>query len=368
MTEENPTGGTIQGTVRDDEGNPVEGARVYYSSQAISASGVTRTGKDGTYVSEEMPSGTYVVRVVGRDMEPAESSVKVALGAAVTADFKLEWINPGPVRLESKFDGEVSDRLPINGRNYLNAGQFEPGVQAVDGRVFDPGKSGLQSLSIGSLLGRTTHYDMDEVEAMDETRGAATMNLPAEAVREVVVSRVTPEVFQSLNAAGAVRVSTRSGGDEWHGNLFGNLQDKMLGLAGFPSGISDYSRQQYGFGGGGAVIKDKAFLFIGGERTKQDGVLPMMSEDLILPANSGSPVFNQVGLRDAYFRENMLTARLDYNFSENMKGFVRLSYDNANQVGPPDSQSYFRNQLNVPAAVVGLDWNRGRFVNSARFG
>jgi len=51
-----------------------------------------------------------------------------------------------------------------------------------------------------------------------------------------------------------------------------------------------------------------------------------------------------------------------------MKWFVRLSYDNANQIGPPDSQSNFRNQLNVPAAVFGLDWNHGRFVNSARFG
>ena len=65
---------------------------------------------------------------------------------------------------------------------------------------------------------------MDEVEAMDETKGASTMNLPAEAVREVIVSRVTPELFQSLNATGAVRVTTRSGGDEWHGNLFGNLR------------------------------------------------------------------------------------------------------------------------------------------------
>ena len=37
-------------------------------------------------------------------------------------------------------------------------------------------------------------------------------------------------------------------------------------------------------------------------------------------------------------------------------------------MGRPDSQSNFRNQLNVPAAVFGLDWNRGRFVNSARFG
>src|ERR1019366_9342128 len=212
---------------------------------------------------------------------------------------------------------------------------------------------------INSQLGRTTHYDLDEVEAMDETKGASTLNLPAEAVREVIVSRVTPELFQSLNAAGAVRVTTRSGGDEWHGNLFGNLRDRIVGLAGFPSGDPKYSRQQYGFGVGGAVIKDKAFLFIGGERTKQDGVLPIML---------GFPASNVTSLRSADFRENMLTARLEYNLSENMKWFVRLSYDNANQIGPPDSLSNFRNQLNVPAAVFGMDWNRGRFVNSARFG
>jgi hypothetical protein len=357
-TEENPTAGTIQGTVRDDADNPVVGARVFYRSQATETRGVTRTGKDGKYVSEVLPPGPYVVRAEGRDLAPAESTVNVVLGAAVTADFRLEWISPGPVRLESKFAGDAADRLPIDGRSYLHAGELDPGVQAVDGGILDPGKSGFQSLSINSQLGRTTRYDMDEVEVMDETKGAATMNLPAEAVREVIVSRVTPAVFQSLNAAGAVRVSTRSGGDEWHGNLYGDLQDKILGLAGFPSG-SDYSRQLYGFGGGGAVIKDKAFLFIGGERTKQDGVLQTVF---------GFPAPNQISLRNAYFRENMLTARLDYNLSDNMKFFARFSYDNANQIGPPESQSNFRNQLNVPAAVAGLDWNRGRFVNSARFG
>ncbi len=358
-TTENPTTGTIQGTLRDDDGSPVEGARVLYNSAATDTRGVTRSGKDGTYVSEPVPPGVYVVRVEGRDMLPVESRVTVAAGAAVTADFKLEWINPGPVRLESKFDGEVSDRLPINGRNYLNAGQLEPGVQVVDGRIFDPGKSGLQSLSIDNQLGRTTHYDLDEVESMDETKGASTLNLPADAVREVIVSRATPELFQSLNATGAVRVTTRSGGDEWHGDLFGNLRDRVAGLAGFPSGSPKYSRQQYGFGAGGAVIKDKAFLFIGGERTKQDGVFPIM---VAFPAS------NVTYPQSAYFRENMLTARLDYNLSENMKWFVRLSYDNANEIGPSDSLSNFRNQINVPAAVVGLDWNRGRFVHSARFG
>src|SRR5260370_29179738 len=103
-------------------------------------------------------------------MLPVESTVTVAAGTAVTADFKLEWINPGPGRLESKFDGEVSDRLPINGRHYLNAGQLDERVHVVDGRIFDPGKRGLQSLSIDNQLGRTTHYHLYEVEPNAETQ------------------------------------------------------------------------------------------------------------------------------------------------------------------------------------------------------
>src|ERR1700686_3493148 len=103
-------------------------------------------------------------------MLPAESSVTVVAGGAVTADFKLEWINPGPPRLESRFTGDVPDTLPINGRNYLNAGQLEPGVQAVDARIYDRGKSGFQSLSINSQLGRTRHSDVDKVEGREETR------------------------------------------------------------------------------------------------------------------------------------------------------------------------------------------------------
>ena len=356
--EEGTTAGTIQGTVLDEDGVPVEGARVSYSSQSTETRGTANAGKDGSYASEQLPPTTYIVTAEGRDMQPAQMTVTVTAGAATTANFHLDWINPGPVRLQSQFTGDAPDNLPINGRNYLTAGETFPGVQAVDGAVLDPGKSGFQTLSIDSSLGRTTRYDFDEIESMDETKGAAEMSLPAEAVREVVVSRALPDVYQSLNATGSVRVLTRTAGEDWHGNIFGNFRDQSLGLAGFPDS-SHYSRQQYGFGAGGAVIRDKAFLFVGGERFKQDG---------LLPTEVGFPAPNGSALRDAYFRENTVLARLDYNVSENMKFFVRLGFDNANQVGPQNSFSSFRNQLNVPSAAFGLDWNHGRFLHSARFG
>ena len=349
---------TIQGAVFDDDGAPVEGARISYTSQSGDTRGSTRSNKDGSYTTEVLAPGPYSVRADARDMLPAETTVTLSPGTPSKANFHLEWINPGPVRLESHYPGDAVDTEPINGRNYLTPGEFFPAVQPVDGALYGPAKNGVQSLSIGSNLGRTTHYDFDEIEEMDETNGAATMNLPAEGVREVTVSRVTPEFFQSLNAAGSVRVSTRSGAEYWHGDLFGILRDQSLGLAGFPDN-SDYSRQQLGFGVGGAVIKDKAFLFLGGERFKQDG---------LLPANIAYPAPNGTALRDASLRENLLLARFDYNLGENTKLFLRLDYDNLNQIGPPNSLSMFRNQVDVPAVAFGLDWNRGNVSRSARVG
>jgi len=371
--QENPNAGTIQGIVRSEDGAPVPSARVSYSSSATDTRGVTRTDQNGAYVTEQVPPGAYLVHVDGRDLLPAEINVAVTTGVPTAVNFKLDWIDPGPVRLESHFQGDAPDQFAINGRNYLTAGELFPGVQAVDGSIYSPAKSGFQSLAIDSSLGRTTHYDIDEIEAMDETRGGPATTLPADAVREVTVSRVTPEVFQSLNATGAVRVSTKSGADTWHGDLFGKLRDQFLGLAGFPSGSSDFSRQQYGFGAGGPVVggpfdRGKAFLFLAGERTKQDGRLPMLTQDLILPSSNGAPVFNSNALQSAYFRGNLLSGRFDYNVAENMKVFVRLGYDNANLVGPQNSLSMWRNQVNVSSASVGLDWNRGRYVHSARFG
>ncbi len=310
--QEAPTTGTIQGTVHDADGNPISGARLVFHSREAVSSSVTRSGKDGSYVSDQLVPGKYTVLAEGRNFKVSQTQVTVQVGAAATANFQLEPINPGPARPESTVPGETVDTLPINGRNYLDLAQFEPGVQVVDGAILDPGKSGYQTLSLNSTLGRTTHHDLDEVEAMDETRGTVIQNLPAEAVRDLIVARSTPDVFQSLNANGSVRVTTRSGSDEWHGNLFGNYRDGRAGVSGFPGGSSNYSRQQYGFGAGGSIIKDKAFIFLGGERTKQDGFLPVYPG---FPANFET-------LRDATLRENMLTGRLDYNLSENAKFFT----------------------------------------------
>ena len=77
---ENPTTGTIEGTLKDEAGAPVPAARVFYSSSDTDTRGVTRTDKNGKYVTEQLPPGVYVVRAVGKNMLPVDRKVTVTVG------------------------------------------------------------------------------------------------------------------------------------------------------------------------------------------------------------------------------------------------------------------------------------------------
>jgi len=171
--------GTIQGTLRDEDGKAWRGESFYTSPETETRVWCAQPRRK--YVSEPLPRALCGA-VEGRNMRLVESRVAVVLGTAAKADFSLQWISPGPARLESKFSGEVPDNLPINGAIIWRGGLSR--VCSGGWSDFRSGQSGLQSLSIDGSSGRTTHFDMDQVEAMDETR-AGDDEPAAEAVQEV---------------------------------------------------------------------------------------------------------------------------------------------------------------------------------------
>jgi len=69
------------------------------------------------------------------------------------------------------------DNLPLNGRNFLDLAQLEPGVQTRDGGDFDPTKNQFVGVSIGGRSGRATRIQVDGVDITDETVGTTTANL-----------------------------------------------------------------------------------------------------------------------------------------------------------------------------------------------
>lgn len=84
--------GTVIGVVTDDEGNPVEEARVMIRSIEGGCCGeFTFTGEDGSYTFEEVEVGTYIVHAMKRRVGRATSDeFEVLEGETVVINLQLE--------------------------------------------------------------------------------------------------------------------------------------------------------------------------------------------------------------------------------------------------------------------------------------
>ena len=121
------------------------------------------------------------------------------------------------------------ENLPVNGRNFLDLAQLEPGVQIQEGSTFDPTKNGFSSISFQGRFGRTARIAVDGVDISDETVGTTTQNIPASAIQEFQLSQSSMDLSTELTSSGAVNVVTRSGTNKWHGQAFGLFRDHTLG-------------------------------------------------------------------------------------------------------------------------------------------
>src|SRR6202000_1892907 len=160
--------------------------------------------------------------------------------------------------------------LPVNGRNFLDLAQLQPGVQIQDGTNFDPTKNGFESISFGGRFGRTARITLDGLDISDENVGTTTQNVSEDAIQEFQIAQSPLDLSTSLTSAGAVNVITRSGSNRVHGDGFYNFRDKRAGNANFPGGEDNYlQRNNVGGAVGGAFVPDKAFYFFSAENFTQ---------------------------------------------------------------------------------------------------
>jgi hypothetical protein len=359
--QETPTTGSVQGTVKDESGTPVAGARVTFRNRPTQTTVTVRTDSAGNFVSSDpLPPGIYTVRVEARNYRTVDLTADVSAGAVAHVDAILTGINPGPANVVSAVPEREIDLLPTNGRNFLDLARLEPGVQIADGLAIDRNKAGFLDISVDDRSGRNTRIGLDRLDVTDETVGATTQNVAAGAVNELRVTRSLPDVASALASAGEVNLLTRSGADSFHGNGFYNFRDQALGFASFPGGLdTPLQRNQYGGSIGGPLIKDSLFFSLSGEHSKQDGQTPVWFN---FPFNRLASGYS------APFRETLGIGRLDWQIKPGTRFFYRLNYDHTSDVTSLSNFSPFLNQNNVPSHAAALDFSTGTLTHSVRFG
>src|SRR6202140_1106933 len=277
--------GSIQGTVTDPSGAVVSGAKVVVINQGTGQTQTLTTNAAGSYSSQALDPGQYKLQVSAKGFSSVSEVVPVEVGNTATANVKLQVgqesqvievqaqtvaVNTEQAEVQGVLNSEQVANLPVNGRNFLDLAQLEPGVQIQDGQNFDPTKAGYSSISFGGRFGRTARIDVDGVDISDETVGTTTTDIPASAIDEFQIGQSSLDLSNDLTSSGAVNVTTKSGTNNLHGEAFGFIRDHSF-AANAPGGNDFYlQRDQFGGSVGGPIIKNKLFFFADGERTKQD--------------------------------------------------------------------------------------------------
>jgi hypothetical protein len=369
------TGG-IQGTITDPSGALVSGANVSLTNLATGEIASATTNSAGAYTFAFLRPGDYMVRIEANGFkstklrltvkvdQTANGSARLVVGNSSESIVVLATglqVNTVQDTVQGVLTSSQIANLPVNGRNFLDLAQLEPGIQIQDGQNIDPTKGGYSSISFGSRFGRTARIEVDGADVSDETVGSTTTNIPSSGIQEFQISQSSLDMSTELTSSGSVNVTTKSGTKNFHGEAFGQFRDSSLGAAlPTPPGIqAPYQRSQYGGALGGPIIKHRLFFFMDGERTIQHTNAPV---PVSAPFSQYSGTFSDP------FHEGNLLGRVDYQLASDVHFFYRFSYFNNSLFATFGAgYSLYDTKNNTRDHVLGVDFKTGSLIHTIRF-
>jgi Carboxypeptidase regulatory-like domain len=366
--------GSVVGIVTDPQGKVLVGTKVEITNKTKGAVIHVTTSSAGLYSSGPIQPGSYVVHIEVKSFKPAALPVVVRVGNTAYGNVKMQagtekpqvevpneaLLNTEQATVQRVFDAEQIEKLPINGRNFLDLARFEPGVQLQDGSNFET-KNGLSSISFLGRFGRAERIEVDGVDVSDETVGTTTQNIPASAIQEFQLAQSLLDLSTGLTSSGAVNIVTRSGSDQIHGGVFGLFRGDQLAATLPGSTESSFQREQFGGNAGGAIIKDKVFWFADAERTQQDLTT---AEPFTYPFDGLNATLVEP------YREFDTDERVDWKMRGSTRAFYRFNFFQNSDLRPDGSASstrQFRNTDNTATNALGVDFNTGAYLHSLRF-
>src|SRR3989440_1721836 len=286
MSQAQSSAADLQGTVRDANGAVVANASVTVRNTGTNVAREATTNDDGYYKIVNLPPGDYELNVKATNYKTAViPSVRLTIGQTINQDVPLEVgaltatvtvtsVSPNIVETTSTTIASVVDQqrienLPINERNYLSFALTSSMVGRDNGRPIGPAPT--SGLNFGGQRGRSNLIQVDGADYTDNSVNAARSTVSQEAVQEfqVVTNSFAPEFGRS--SGGVVNVVTKSGTNDWRGNLFGFLRHKSFQARNpfAPITKPPFTRAQYGGTLGGPLVKDRTFIFVSFEQRQR---------------------------------------------------------------------------------------------------
>jgi len=272
------TGGRIAGKVSDSNGGSLANVRVSLINEA---SGVTRntvTDEAGDYSFPEAPVGTYRVEFeVAGFKKGVQSSLLLQLNQVLTLNMTMQigerkdvvevtseapLVDTSSTQLGAVINDRSIAQLPLNSRNTYQFLSLQPGVQSEVGSDLYAGSSDAGSVSVNGGRGRANNFSVNGGDANDLFVNTPTINPSPDAVEEFRVLTNAFDAESGRNSGSVINVVTKSGGNNFHGNVYEFLRNKVLNSKGyFEPAKAKYNQNQFGGTFGGPIRKDHTFFF-----------------------------------------------------------------------------------------------------------
>lgn len=274
----------LTGTVVDPNGAVVPGATVTARNLATNIPRSTTSSDNGTYTFIALAPGEYEVMAEAATFKKIViSPVRLTVGQSADLKITLEiggqdivvnvtgedvqLIETTKTSVSTTIDQARIDNLPINERSATGFALTISTVGRDNGRPVGPAPT--SGLNIGGQRGRSTLVQVDGADFTDNSINAARSTVSQEAVQEyqVTTNSYLPEFGRATG--GIVNVVTKSGTNDFSGNVFGFLRHKSIQsrnpfapiIDGDPDKRPPYTRVQYGFTLGGPIKKERTFFF-----------------------------------------------------------------------------------------------------------
>jgi outer membrane receptor protein involved in Fe transport len=286
------TTANIQGTVSDQSGAAVAGAKVTVKNTAMGIERTTQTNSIGAYEVPALPPGTYSVQVemTGFETQLAKNLVlqvsqnsvqnfdlKVAsTSEVVTVEATAPAIEATTITVGQTINQRTVQEIPLNGRHFVDLGLLIPGsVTPPQNGFLTAPLRGQGSFAINTAGNRedTVNFMVNGINLNDMVQNQITFQPSINTVSEFKVDNSTYSAEYGRNSGAIVNIATRSGSNQYHGEAFEFIRNNALDARNFfnPVGqpMSPFKRNQFGAAFGGPIKKDRTFFFLSYEGLRQ---------------------------------------------------------------------------------------------------
>ncbi|MBV9503492.1 MAG: TonB-dependent receptor, partial [Acidobacteriia bacterium] len=282
----------ISGAVRDASGLAIPGATIKATQTATGAVRTSNSGPDGSYVLANLPIGPYMLEVTKEGFSKyVQNGIVLQVDTTPSIDVPMRVgsvneqvtveANAAQVETRTTSIGQVVDtqrvlEMPLNGREVHE-------LIFLAGMANYPGAASLNTVrnyptvvvSVAGGLPDSVAYSLDGIIHQDPYNNLS-LPLPfPDALQEFKVETSAIPAQYGYHSTAVVNAVTKSGTNQFHGDLFEFLRNGDLNARDFFAAQRDtLKRNQFGGTIGGPIRKDKLFFFGGYQRTslRSDGV------------------------------------------------------------------------------------------------